>query len=153
VSPVSYQVELTERELQPAAVVRGHVAQSEITDFLGAAYGEVMRVVAEQGQAPAGPPFGRYQPRDGGFDVAAGFPVTGPIAPQGRVEPDSLPGGAEASVLHRGDYAAVGAAYGALSSWLAANGRVATGAPWESYLDEPGVDQPRTVVRVPCAPA
>ncbi len=58
-----------------------------------------------------------------------------------------------ATATHRGDYAAIGATYGALNDWVVANGHVVTGQPWESYLDEPDVPEPRTRVHLPCARA
>ena len=73
--------------MQPVAVVRGHrVMESEIPAFLGAAFAEVLGILADQGLAPAGPPFARYAMADGGFDVEAGFPATRPVKPAGRVD-------------------------------------------------------------------
>jgi effector-binding domain-containing protein len=46
----------------------------------------------------------------------------------------------------------VPAAYAAAEEWLAEHDWVATGPPWEAYLDGPEVAQPRTVVHVPCRP-
>ncbi len=146
-------VELVDLPPQSAAVVPGHVALDAIPDFLGAAFGEVMKVIAEQGLAPAGPPFARWEPRADGFNCEAGFPSTGPVSPAGRVQPRALPGGPVATATHRGDYAAIGATYGALNDWVVANGYVVTGQPWESYLDEPGVPEPRTQVYLQCAKA
>ena len=57
-----------------------------------------------------------------------------------------------ATAMHRGDYAGVGATYGVLYAWIAGHGYVATGQPWECYLDEPDVPEPRTQVYLPCAP-
>jgi effector-binding domain-containing protein len=110
-------------------------------------------VIAEQRLAPAGPPFARWEPRADGFDCEAGFPSTGPVSPAGRVQPKMMPGGLVAMVMHRGDYAAVGATYGVINDWIATNGYVATGRPWESCLDEPGVPEPRTQVYLPCSKA
>lgn len=111
-----------------------------------------MRVLAEQGQSPAGPPFGCYLREEGGFKVEAGFPTSGSVRPTGRVQADSLPGGLTARLLYRGDYAGIGAAYEAVEAWLADRGCLPSEPPWESYLDEPGVAQPRTVLQMPCVP-
>jgi len=144
-------VELIERQSQPAAAVRGHIVTQEIPPFLGEAYAETMRILGEKGPAPAGPPFARFERDEGGFSVVAGFPCEHEIQPGGRVEAETLPSGLTATVLYRGDYAGVGAAYDEVQQWLTANGYAASGPPWESYLDEPEVDQPRTVVQFPCA--
>jgi effector-binding domain-containing protein len=145
-------VELVELESQPAAVVRAHVTVDEIAGFLGEAYGEVMRVLDAQDLQPTGPPFGRYEREEGGFFVVAGFPTRAPITAVGQVEADSLPGGPAASLLYRGDYAGIAAAYDAALHWLSDHGYREAGQPWESYLDGPEVAQPRTILRIPCAP-
>jgi effector-binding domain-containing protein len=144
-------VELVELEPQPVAVVRGQVSVEGIPGFLGAAYDDVMHVLNTEGQQPAGSPFGRYERTDSGFSIVAGFPTPAPIAPLGRVEADILPGGLTASLLYRGDYAGIAAAYDAVQGWLADHGYREAGQPWESYLDGPEVAQPRTILQIPCA--
>src|SRR5512133_1835059 len=130
-------VELVELEPQPVAVVKGNVSVDGIPSFLGEAYDEVMRVLNAQGQYPAGPPFGRYERTESGFFIVAGFPTPAPITASGRVEADTLPGGLAASLLYRGDYAGIAAAYEAAQEWLSDHGYRAAGQPWESYLDGP----------------
>jgi effector-binding domain-containing protein len=136
-------------EPQPAAIVRGHVEQQDLPAFLGAAFGETIQVITAQQHAPAGPPFARYRISGTAFDVEAGFPSTGPITAAGRVEPGEVPGGTAAEVLYRGDYGGVGVAYEAAEKWLAGKGYRPDGEPWESYLDEPEVAEPRTLVHLP----
>jgi hypothetical protein len=148
--PMPDAVELAHLQPQSTAVVRAHVASDGIADFLGSAYSEIMIALDEQDLTPAGPPFGRWQPQGDGFEAEAGFPSTGPIAPAGRVQPGMLPGGLAATAVHRGDYAGLGATYRLLSDWVADHGYVTTGQPWECYLDEPGVPEPRTQVYLPC---
>ena len=150
---MDYTVERVELEEQDAAVVRAVVPTAGIGDFLGGVFTEVMAVLAEQGLAPAGPPFGRYEAGPETFEIEAGFPSSGPVAPSGRVVPATLPGGPTLLVLHRGPYDAVDAAYRAAEAWLADNDWQPTGAPWEAYLDGPEVDNPRTIVHMPARPA
>jgi effector-binding domain-containing protein len=69
------------------------------------------------------------------------------------VQPQMLPGGFAARAVHRSDYATVGATYDLLENWIAENGYVVTGQPWEGYLDDPDTPEPRTQVYLPCAPA
>jgi effector-binding domain-containing protein len=147
---MEYQVERVQLIQQPSAVVRGRVPRDGIPGFLGGAFGEVMGVLAAQGVEPAGPPFGCYLPTSDGFDVEAGFPTSAPVEPAGRVVPSTLPGGSAIQVLHRGPYAGVAAAYQAGEVWLAERGGEPTAPPWESYLDEPDVAEPRTLVSMPC---
>jgi effector-binding domain-containing protein len=145
------EVKLVELDPQPVAVVRGHVTVEGIPGFLGAAYDEVIHMLTAEGQEPAGPPFGRYEKTDSGFSIVAGFPTLAPVAPLGRVQADTLPGGLTASLLYRGDYAGIAAAYDAAQQWLADHGFREAGQPWESYLDGPEVAQPRTILQIPCA--
>jgi effector-binding domain-containing protein len=145
-------VELVSLRPQPTAVVRGQVPMDGISAFLGSAFAEVLQVLDEQDLAPAGPPFGRWEPRSDGFDAEAGFPSTGVVSPAGRVQPQRRPDGLAATAVHRGDYAAVGAIYGLIEDWITENGYVMTGQPWECYLDDPDTPEPRTQVYLPCAP-
>lgn len=144
-------VELVELKPQPAAVLRGQVPVDGIPDFLGEAYDEVMQVLHAQGQYPAGPPFGRYERTESGFFCVAGFPTSAPITAAGRVEPDTLPGGLAASLLYRGEYSGIAAAYESVQQWLSDHGYRVAGQLWESYLDGPDVAQPRTILQIPCA--
>ena len=148
-----YDVELVSLPAQPAAVVRRHVEHTGIAAFLPEAFGAVQAALAQQHVSPAGPPLARYSLAGNGFDIEAGFPVERPVAPTDRVAAVELPGGPAAQTVHRGDYTGLRGAYEALEMWLADNGYVAAGAPWESYLDGPDVGQPRTLVIYPCAAA
>lgn len=147
---LTYDVELVEVPPQSAAVVHAHVTRDEIAGFIGAAFGEVMQTLTAQGLAPAGPPFGCFVPGGDGFDVDAGFPTTGAVAPAGRVVAYEVPGGLVARTMHTGGYGEVAAAYEAVAEWVAGHGYVATAPPWETYLDGPEVAEPRTVVSMPC---
>ena len=147
---MTYEIELVELTEQPAAVVRGKVPHDGLPDFLGGAFGDVLGALGAQGLEPAGPPFGCYVPTADGFDVEAGFPASAPVQPAGRVAASTLPGGTAVQVLYRGPYAGVAAAYEAGQAWLAEHDREASAPPWEAYLDEPDVADPRTLVTMPC---
>jgi effector-binding domain-containing protein len=148
-----YTVSLADLAEQHTAVVCGHLPVEGIPAFLGGAFEEVAGAAQAQGLHLSGPPFARYRVGTDGFDVEAGFPVSGPVTPTGRVEASTLPGGHVARTLHRGAYDEVAQAYQALESWVVDNSYTPTAAPWECYLDEPGVAEPRTEVFQPCAPA
>ena len=150
---MGYEVSVETRAEQPAAVVHEMVRHEDLSAFLGAAFGEVGVVLDQQNLFPSGPPLARYRLEPGGFDVEAGFPVPRPVTAVGRVQPTVLPAGDIAETVHVGAYDEISAAYTAVNDWLDAEGRVATGAPWELYLDDPDVPQPRTVVCFPCRSA
>lgn len=145
-----YDVEVIERPEQPAVVLRGHADSAHIAEFVGRAFGETAAVVEQEHLSFAGPPFGRYLPTGNGeFDIEAGFPVSGSATPQGNVDIVTLPGGLTAHTMHVGSYEGVGAAYEATATWVAEHGYVTSGPPWETYLDEPSVPNPRTEVFFP----
>jgi effector-binding domain-containing protein len=107
--------------------------------------------LARQGLSPVGPPFGRFEPTaDGSLQVETGFPVALPVERIGRVAPDQLPGGTVARLLYRGRYDGLGEAYVTATEWVEAHGYRVSGPPWECYLDDPDVPEPRTEVFVPC---
>jgi effector-binding domain-containing protein len=150
---MSYSITFADLQEQHTAVVRGNATVSELPEHLGAAFAEAAAAAQAQGVSLTGPPFGRYRPESAGrFRVEAGFPVSAPVAPSGRVGPATLPGGRVAHTLHVGAYSAVAAAYEAAEEYLLTQGCEPTETPWECYLDEPDVAAPRTEVFVPCRP-
>jgi effector-binding domain-containing protein len=149
-----YETQFVDLQAQHTAVVRAQVTVEDMAEFLGSAFGEVIRTLDKQQLHPTGAPFGRYRVlEEGGFEAEVGFPCNDVVKPEGRVEAAELPGGRVARTVHVGSYDDVGAAYEAAISWLVEEGYVTVGAPWESYLDGPEVPEPRTEVFVPCEPA
>jgi effector-binding domain-containing protein len=148
-----YETQFVDLQAQHTAVVCGHVTVEQLPQFLGGAFGEVIAVLDKQGLHPTGAPFGKYRPKESGFDVEVGFPCSDVVKPDGRVEASELPGGRVARTMHAGAYGDVGAAYEAVFAWLTDEGCVTTGEPWECYLDGPEVQNPRTEVFVPCEAA
>jgi hypothetical protein len=122
---VTGSIEVKELSAVPVVVVRGRVPPAGIHDFLSGSHTDVLRVLGEQRRSPAGPPFARFTAVEDGFEVEAGFPAAAALDPAGRAD--------------------------ALGEWLAAHGYEPTGTAWESYLDEPDVPDPRTLVTFPCA--
>lgn len=145
----TYDISRADLQPQHVAVVRAHVPREGVGEFVAGAFGEVMRVVGDQGRRVVGMPFGRYHVTPDGFDAEAGFPVDAPVERAGRVEAGELPGGPVAHLVYKGPYDGVGAAYQAAVDWVIDNGDQVAADPWECYLDEPGVAEPRTEVFVP----
>ncbi|MGN6605527.1 MAG: GyrI-like domain-containing protein [Jatrophihabitans sp.] len=150
---MDYTIDIVERPQQTAAVVHGHAGPEHIAEFVGRAFGAVARLVEHEGLTYAGAPFGRYVPTSDGFDIDAGFPVTGDAVAEGEVELITLPAGPAAHTVHTGPYAEVGAAYEATGAWLHEHGYRRAGAPWEVYLDGPDIPLPRTELFWPVRPA
>lgn len=148
--PEPYEVQTVTLQRQPAAVLHGHVTEEGIAEFLGMAFADVAAAIGAEGLAPSGPPFGRYRVTATGFDVEAGFPVPRPLG-HAEVRDIELPGVQAARTMHRGDYGDVRKAHQVLEDWTTDNGYVASGVPWECYLDDPEVSAPRTMVYLPIA--
>ena len=51
---------------------------------------------------------------------------------------DTLPGGLVAFTIHQGPYDKLFQAYVAIEHWMTTEGVVPNGAPWESYVNDPG---------------
>ena len=151
---MEHEITVVDLAEQQTAVVRGRAAPETISEMLGRTFDAVARTAAGQGRRIAGPPFARYRSMDeSGWDIEAGFPVDVPIDADGDVEPGSLPACRAARLVHTGPYDTIGEAWGEASAWLVEHGYDTADAPWESYLDEPGVEQPRTLILMPCVPA
>lgn len=140
-----------EVDLRPATtvVVRGHCRLDGIPEFMGVAFGQTAELVTRQGLSFAGPPFGRFERCEDGFEVEAGFPVLGTPTPVEPVELGNLPGGPTVCLLYQGSYDGLGAAYEAVEQWVVGQGHTPSGPPWESYLDGPDVPNPRTEICQP----
>lgn len=127
--PVLYQSRKVDREAVGAV----------LAEVLPAVFGHVMA----SGLAPAGHPYVRHVDMSPAFlTIEAGIPLeeaapADPPADTG-IARGELPGGLAAITVHRGPYEGLGEAYAALERWIAASNAEPTGAPWESYLTDPG---------------
>jgi effector-binding domain-containing protein len=132
----AFTVKTIDRQL--AAVVRAEVPMAGLRSVFDRGFGEVMRVAAVQGVAISGPPFGFYprMPTDT-VEVAAGFPVSAAITPDGDVTPFELPGGRVVTGIHVGSYESLETSYRQLTEWAAAEGYSLAAHMWESYLTDP----------------
>ncbi len=153
-----YTTEITTVPSRTVAVTHFHVEMAELPELgekMGAAFGAVMAHISRAGAIPRGPAVARYEPEDGGFDVAAGFPVTEAFEPGDGVEPLVLPGGEVAHTTHLGPYEELPAAYEALRADVEAQGRsLDSAAPmWEEYWSGPDApaEETRTEIFWPLA--
>ncbi len=149
---VDYEVILEQVDAQNAAVIRETLARDAVPGFLGGAYAEIFEALATQGIMASGPPFARYRVEGETFRVTAGVPFQGSVTAVGRLESGDLPAGQVASTVHVGSYDALPEAFHAVMEWVARHGLLVSGDPWESYLDGPEVDLPRTRVCFPVEP-
>jgi effector-binding domain-containing protein len=73
------------------------------------------------------------QDQPGQSDVAFGVGVKAPFEPIANVQPTIVPGGTVATTTHRGSYAQLGAAHGAVIEWCRTHGHGVAGSRWEVY--------------------
>ncbi len=133
--------EIITLDSQTTAVVAGTVKMAEIGSFFERAFCSVAEALAKQGIAPAGAPFSYYpsMPTDT-IDVEVGMVTDRPVTPEGEVVASELPAGEVAHATYVGSYEGLGAAYGQLAQWIAAQGRLPAVGMWEVYLTGPETD-------------
>ena len=123
---------------RPAAVIRLTVPRSAIREVMGAGLAELRAALAAQGLAASGPWFTHHLRMDPDvFNFEIGLPVEDAVASSGRVTPGELPAATVARAVYLGPYEGLGAAWGELGAWVAAEGLTPRQGLWESYLAGP----------------
>ncbi|HUA19956.1 MAG TPA: AraC family transcriptional regulator [Bryobacteraceae bacterium] len=138
---VEYSIAKKALTAQPALVMKRRVKRSEIAQALGEMFGRIYQQAQGKGIALAGPPFARYFDWGPGMTtMEGGFPVAAPVAETGDAEvlAETLPGGPAAITMHSGAYDTLSQAHAAIQIWIEAQGLTPSGAPWESYITDPG---------------
>ncbi len=135
---MEYKCELVEQPAQPIVSIRTRTPVGDMPQVLGNAFGLLMGYFGQQNEYPAGAPFVAYYNMDmQDLDIAIGFPVVRPLPDVGEVHGGEIPAGKAAVCLHEGSYQLIGAAYEALSAWMAEKGYTPTGLVYEYYLNDP----------------
>lgn len=135
--------EIVELPAQDLAVVRERVAFDAIPGLYDRAFPLIFATLARLELAPVAPPCGVIRGEPGAeLDLGVAVPIAAPLpdADTGEVRSELLPGGRAATLLVRGEYDLLGAAYEHLYAWLAAAGETPSGVAWEQYLTEPTPD-------------
>lgn len=79
----------------------------------------------------------------GSLVIEGGITIVEPTSvelPEG-VEAIEIPAGRAATAIHRGPYETLQESYQGIEKWMREQGLSAAGAPWETYLTDPG-EQP-----------
>jgi AraC family transcriptional regulator len=136
---------ITKKELapQPVLVMRRRVKRSEIAQTIGEMLPKIFLYAQQNGIALTGLPFTRYPESAWGLmTIEPGMRIATPVGTlhpgDAEVQADTLPGGPAAVAMHAGPYETLPDAYAAIQLWIEAEGLVAAGAPWESYITDPG---------------
>jgi AraC family transcriptional regulator len=132
-------IERRDLTAQPLLFVRAKVARSEIAKAIGEGLGKVFPYAMQAGLPIAGSPTARYFTSGPGLlEMQIGVPVGVPPPGEGVVQVGELPGGPAAVGIHAGSYDQLGDTYAAMERWMDSNGYRPGGAPWESYVTDPG---------------
>ena len=133
------EVEEKRLETQSAVIVRATARADAMGPVMGELLPAVFAFVQASDANPAGPPFSRYLSMEGPeWEFECGMAVNGPVEAKGRFEVVELPGGDVVTTTHVGPYDTLGQSWDALGGWLAEQGKVGGGPPWELYLTDPG---------------
>jgi effector-binding domain-containing protein len=143
---MTYQIELKSQPRRDLAVVKFRSSVADIGPRIGAAFGAAHAYLVQAGIQVQGPAIAVYTPGGQEFEIAAGFVVPAAVEGDGNVVPAELPACDAAVTMHMGSYESLPAAYTAIQSWMAANGRVPSETMWEEYWSGPSTppDQTRT---------
>ena len=151
---------VTTRDLnpQPVLVIRRKIAMADVAKTLGECLPAIFMYCQTHAIPMAGPPIARYVSMGPGLmTIEGGIPVGAGAKGEGEIELSELPGGPAAVAVHEGAYDKLGETHVAVERWIEAQKRTPAGAPWESYVTDPG-EKPdpkdwRTEVIWPLRPA
>jgi AraC family transcriptional regulator len=132
-------IEHRELAAQPVLFVRARPARHELSAAIGEAVGKAYPYAQKSGLAITGHPITRYLSTGPGlYDIEVCIPLASPAIGHGEVVAGALPAGPAAVATHAGPYDQLTETYAALERWIEANGLKTAGAPWESYVTDPG---------------
>jgi AraC family transcriptional regulator len=125
---------------QPYLFIRRRIAgRHEIAATLGECFGKLYAYDGQLGLAEVGRPLARYiSMGPGQWTIEAGKPLAAPTTSAGEIQVGTLPGGPTALAVHAGPYEELPQTYIEMERWIEANGYRTNGAPWESYVTDPG---------------
>ncbi|GIJ47998.1 hypothetical protein Val02_48840 [Virgisporangium aliadipatigenens] len=124
-----------------ALVIRRRITRDEIAQTLAECLPAVFGYAQRHGLAIAGPPFARYpEVGMGSLVIEGGVTIAGPAPTvlDDGIEALHIEAGRAAVAVHRGPYDGLPESYQQIEKWMRDQGLTAAGAPWETYLTDPG---------------
>ena len=135
---MSYPCEAVEQPTQPVLSIRTRTPVQNLPQVLGKSYQNIIELLGELGESPAGAPFVAYYNMDmQDLDMEIGFPVSKKLQSKGEIHSSEIPGGKYATCLYTGPYPEMPPAYEALNAWIQEHGYEPTGVVYEHYLNSP----------------
>ena len=124
-----------------ALVIRRRITRDEIATALAETLPAVFGYAQRHGLAIAGPPFARYpEVGMGSLVIEGGITMAEPpsTALTDGIEALVIPAGRAAVTIHHGPYDSLPDSHQQIEKWMRDQGLSAAGAPWETYLTDPG---------------
>lgn len=135
---MNHKCELYDQSAQPILAIHTHGAVADLPKILGESYDAIMKYLHEIHEEPGGAPFVTYFNLDmQDLDIEIGFPVSKSLPGKDHIISKEMPAGKYASVLHKGPYPEMGAAYEALNRFMVENSIQPSGIVYEFYLNSP----------------
>lgn len=135
-------IESTTVKAQNYLAIRDTVSIATIGQKLGLYYGMIGEVMKKQNLNFAGQPFAIYHnDSQTNWDMDAAIPVDKAGKADGKVKPGEIKAGNAVVAHYFGAYEGLGLAHLKIDEWLTSNNKKATGAPWEVYVSDPGVEK------------
>ena len=131
-------IQIRECKPQKIAAIRAKTTINKVTPKVVQLLQETADYLESIGVEPTGPGFGVYY-EVGAFlvDVEVGYPVDVDVEGNGRVQPNSIPGGKCAVAQYNGPHEQIADAHRAVHSWMHNNDVQASGEPArEVYLTD-----------------
>ncbi len=136
---MAYDVQVKELPAQLALTFHTRSSMATIGEALGEAFTAIMACAEATGAQYAGPPFALYPSEvTAEFDVVVCVPVAAAATDTPGVALEEVPSVTVVSTVHKGSYARLGDAYGALQAWMVVNGKKPGGPCREVYLNDVG---------------
>jgi len=132
-------IQRTERPEQPILLIRRRLARNELQGMLAECFGRLYAHGYSAGLPIAGFPIARYVSMGPGpWTVEAAIPLARPAAAEGEMQAGILPAGTVVLAVHAGPYDQLSDTNAAIERWIETKGLRVGGAPWESYVTDPG---------------
>lgn len=129
---------IVKKEEAETLAVRLRTSIQDMPANLGSVYGEIASLFGTDGINCTGAPFVIYYNLDmDDLDIEAGFPVSGALKDYGRVKRSVLPGGEQATAVHKGSYETIEDTYNKLNAFCTEQNRKPQDKVYEEYLNSP----------------
>ncbi len=121
--------------------IRGKADVTNIAAFLGKSYGLIGDEIGKQKLQMSGAPFAIYYTNSPtAWEIEAALPTATPGKSSGNIKAGKINAGNAICVHYFGNYNQSGKAHTMAHEYIATHNKTITGAPWEVYITDPGVE-------------